>query len=106
MRDFPIVPIAASFLILGVAVLAHYLRWLPNGKARAVLLFLAGAGIVGSLYVGGVPPEWFEGSWEGFGLMLFLLASAFVADKREERPFGGPLLLGMSAALLVTNLWV
>ena len=105
MRDFPLGPFILSFAFLGAALLLFYLRWLPKGKAGAVLLFLAGAGVVGSLYAGGIPPAWFEGGWEGFGLMLFLLAWAFVSDKGEARSFGRPLLLGMSAVLLVTNVW-
>lgn len=104
MRDSQIVGIAAAFAILIVVTLLEMRRWLPaRGKLKFALMFLGGAAIVGALYTTGIPPWWFEGDREGFGLAVMLLLSGFVAERENGRTFGLPLLFGMGTTLVVLN---
>jgi hypothetical protein len=104
MRDSEIVGVAAAFAVLIAITALEMLRWLPaRGKFKFGLVFLAGAAIIGSLSLIGIPPWWFEGAWEGFGLAVTLLLSGFVAEREAGRTFGLPLLLGMGATLMVLN---
>jgi hypothetical protein len=104
MRDGELVGVAASFAILIVITLLEMRRWLPaKGKFKSGLVFLAGAAIVGSLWATGIPPWWFDGEKEAFGLAVTLLLSGYVAERENGRAFGLPLLFGMSAALVVLN---
>jgi hypothetical protein len=99
MNEFPLAPIVTAFVILIAITLAAQFRWLPDGRPRTVLVFLAGVAIVVSLRIGGVPPWWFDGEAGGFGLALSLLLGGFVSD----RTFGRPLLYAMSLVLFVLN---
>ena len=104
MRQSEIVGIAASFAILIVVTLLEMRRWLPaRGKLKFALVFLAGAGIVGALYTTGIPPWWFEGEWDGFGLAVTLLLSGYVAEREDGRTFGLPLCFGMGVTLAALN---
>lgn len=104
MRESEIVGIAAAFAVLVVITALEMLRWLPaRGKLKFGLVLLAGAAIVGSLYLVDIPPWWFEGEKEGFGLAVTLLLSGFVAEREAGRTFGLPLLMGMGATLVVLN---
>jgi hypothetical protein len=105
MRDSQIAGVVAAFAILIVITLLEMRRWLPaRGRFKFALVFLAGAGIVGSLWTTGIPPWWFDGEKEGFGVAVTLLLSGFVAQREAGRSFGLPLLIGMGATLVVLNL--
>lgn len=98
----PVIACAISVVvILGVSVAAQF-GWLGEGRAKTVLVFLAGAGAMLVLRIAGVPPDWFSGSATGFGLGLSFTVGAFVG-KREERSFRMPLLLGLGLTLLTAN---
>ena len=104
MRDWQITGVAASFVILIAITLLEMLRWLPaKGKFKFVLVFLAGAAIVGALYTTGIPPDWFDGGKDGFGIAVMLLLSGYVAEREKGRTFGLPLLTGMGTTLVVLN---
>lgn len=104
MRESQVVGIAGSFAILIVITLLEWRRWLPaKGKLKFVLVLLAGAAIVGCLRATGIPPWWFDGEKEAFGMAVTLLLTGFVAERENGRTFGLPLLFGMSAALVVLN---
>lgn len=103
MNDWTAVWLLLAILaILGAITLIASKQWLP-ARVATPLYFLSGCGIVLMMYACDIPPGWFEGSWEGFGLALSLLAWAFVLSTRAERAFGRPLLLGMSGTLIVLN---
>jgi hypothetical protein len=89
-------------LILGIAVAAQ-LKWLGSGRTKAVVVFLASAGAIFSLAMGGLPPWWFSGSKGAFGLAGSLLVSAFLGRTEEERSFGKPFFLGLGLTLLALN---
>ena len=105
MRDEQIIfGVAVAFAILIAITLLEMRRRLPaKGRFKFILVFLAGAVVVGSLYTTGVPPDWFDGGKEGFGLAVMLLLSGWVAEREPGRTFGLPLGAGMAAALLVLN---
>lgn len=96
--------IAITFvLILGSALAAHF-GWLPRGRARVHIVFWAGCAAVLSMWLAGLPPSWFEGSWKGFGYAALFLVWA-LANKGEKNPFGVPLTLGMGLVLFGLNLF-
>ena len=104
MRDYEVVGVVAAFAILIVITLFEVRRWLPaNGRFKVGLVFLAGAGIVGSLWATGIPPWWFDGGKEAFGLAITLFLGGFVAEREKDRTFGFPLLAGMGVTLAVLN---
>lgn len=104
MRDGELLGVAASFAILIVITLLEWRRWLPaKGKLKFVLVFLAGAAIIGTLRATGIPPWWFDGEKEAFGLAVTLLLTGFVAERENGRAFGLPLFFGMGSALVVLN---
>lgn len=104
MRDSQVAGIAAAFVILIVVTVLEMRHRLPaRGRFKFTLVFLAGAAIVGALYTTGIPPSWFEGEKEGFGLAVMLLLSGFVAEREKGRSFGLPLLFGMGVTLVVLN---
>ena len=104
MREAELVGVAGSFAILIAITALEMLRWLPaKGKLKFVLVFLAGAAIIGSLRATGIPPWWFDGEKEAFGLAVTLLLSGFVAERENGRTYGLPLFFGMGAALVVLN---
>lgn len=104
MREGELVGVAAAFVIVIAITLLEMRRWLPaKGTFKSTLIFLAGAAVVGSLYATGIPPAWFDGGKEAFGLAVMLVLSGFVAEREPGRTFGLPLLGGMGATLLVLN---
>ncbi len=104
MREGEIGGVAAAFAIVIAITLLEMLRWLPaKGRFKFALVFLAGAAIVGTLYATGIPPVWFDGGREAFGVAVMLLLSGFVAEREAGRTFGLPLMSGMGVALLVLN---
>ena len=103
MSPAQILFLAITFvLILGIGVAAQ-LKWLPEGKAKTVIIFIAGAGAMLSLRLSGLPPAWFEGSKTGFGIGLTFLVSAFLGRTLEERAFGYPFFLGLGLVMLIAN---
>ena len=104
MRDSEVFGVVAAFAILIVITLFEMRRWLPaKGKFKVGIVFLAGAGIVGSLWATGIPPWWFDGEKEAFGLAITLFLGGFVAERDKDRTFGFPLLAGMGVTLAVLN---
>ncbi len=104
MRDGELIGVAASFAILIVITLLEMRRWLPaKGKFKVALVFLAGMTIIGSLWATGIPPWWFDGGKEAFGLAVMLFLTGFVAEREQGRTYGLPLFFGMGAALVVLN---
>ena len=93
----PVFLLLAILAILGIAILIETKRWLP--RARRVIYSLVGIAIIALMWVADIPPDWFDGSWEGFGLSGFVLLWAFVSDRK----FGRPLLVGMGLTLIVFN---
>ncbi|MEO8383536.1 MAG: hypothetical protein ABI779_28015 [Acidobacteriota bacterium] len=104
MTTLQVVAFAGSLvLILGIAGAAQ-LRWLGTGRIKTVLVFLAAAGAILSLAMGGLPPWWFSGSKGAFGLSGVLLLSAFLGGSTEdERTFRKPFFLGLGLTLLAVN---
>jgi hypothetical protein len=95
---------AAAFLILGAVTAVVQLRWLPSGRVKTVLVFLAGVSVIGSLRIAAIPPWWFAGEKAGFGIATWLLLWAFVSgDPPEAREFGRPLLTAMGLTVLALN---
>jgi hypothetical protein len=102
MTDLQMVTLAVAFVVLlGVAGLAQ-LGWLPAGKPKTVVVFVAGVAVSLSLAAGGLPPLWFSGSKAAFGFAASLTLGAFTF-RQAERSFGLPLLLGMGLTLLALN---
>ena len=96
-----VVALLASVAIVMLAAVAEMRQWLPrNPKAKAVLLFLAGASVIGVLAMAGVPPKWFDGSKEAFLLALSLLITAFIGPAKSFRL---PLFLGIGGTLAALN---
>jgi hypothetical protein len=104
MKNFSIVPFAISMLILAAITCASQFRWLKPGRVQRAIVFTTGIAIVLVLRIGGIPPWWFAGEGEGFGLAVSLLAWGFVSDRAPDaRDFGPPLLYAMALTLLVLN---
>jgi hypothetical protein len=104
MWEREVTAIVASFAILIVITLLEMRRWLPaRGMFKFVLVFLAGAAVIGALRATGMPPWWFSGEKEAFGLAISLLLGGFVAEREAGRTYGLPLLAGMGATLIVLN---
>ena len=93
----PVFLLLAILGILGIAMLIATKGWLP--RSGRVVYSLAGIAIIALLWTADIPPDWFDGSWEGFGLSGFVLLWAFVSDRK----FGRPLLIGMALTLIVFN---
>jgi hypothetical protein len=93
----------AAMVIIMVIALAAQFHWLPGGKAKTVLVFIAGSSAILALWLAGIPRSWFSGSKTGFGMTLFFLASAIVGKTKEETSFRMPLMLGMGLTMLVAN---
>ena len=88
------------FLLLAIiAILGIVMLMATKTRAPAFLYVVAGVAMIALLWTAGIPPNWFDGGWEGFGLSVFLLLWAFVSDRK----FGRPLLVGMGVTLLVLN---
>ena len=96
--------VAAAFVILAAITAAAQLQWLKQGRTKTVLVFLSGVLVILALRFAELPPDWFDGTKSGFGMVVWLALSAFVLRGREERSFGGPLLMGMTLTLLAANL--
>jgi dipeptide/tripeptide permease len=89
--------------ILGAAT-AVQLGWLRDGRGKTVLVFLAGAAAFFSLWIVGVPPDWFSGRKTGWIMTVSMLAaSAIATGTSQERTFRRPLFLGIGLMLLVAN---
>lgn len=95
--------VAAAFVILALITAAAQFRWLPSGRTKTVLVFLAGVAVVLSLRFAQLPPAWFSASKSAFALALSLTAGAFLGRSTEERSFAFPLLFGMGLTLLGAN---
>lgn len=94
--------IVATFAILAAVTALEMLHWLPKGRAKFAMLFVAGVSMVVLLYTAGIPPDWFAGDAEGFVLGGTLLVSGLVTSGKGKS-FGLPLLSGMGMTLLVLN---
>ena len=104
MTEGQVVGFVASLVIILAITLAETFHWLPRrGKFKVVLVFLSGAAAIGSLRVTGLPPWWFDGSKEAFGLVAMFFLVAFVNTKTTDQSFTVPLCLGMGGTLLVLN---
>ena len=103
MSEGQIVFVSAALVILITVTMAVQFRWLPQGRAKTIVVFLAGMATVVSLRIAALPPDWFSGSKSGFAIALGLALSAFVLRGVEERSFGFPLLMGMASTLLIAN---
>jgi len=95
--------VAATFLIIAAITAAAQFGWLGKGRVGRALTFAAGCAAVLCLRLADLPPSWFDGTWEGFGMAITFLLMAFVSDKGEERSFGRPLLNGMGLVTLGAN---
>jgi asparagine N-glycosylation enzyme membrane subunit Stt3 len=104
MTDDQVVLLASAFLILVAITLAAQFRWLGKGKAKTVLVFIAGVASVVALRLAGLPPSWFSGSAAGFGVALSLGLGAFVFRTAEEKAFGPSLLVANVAELISRHL--
>jgi len=93
----------ASMVIIMLIALAAQFHWLPGGKAKTVVVFIAGSSAIVALWLAGIPPSWFSGSKTGFGMTLFFLASAIIGKTEEETSFRMPLMLGVGLTMLVAN---
>jgi len=91
-------------VIVMLIALAAQFHWLPQGKAKGVLVFIAGASAILALWLADIPPAWFSASKTGFGMTLFFLASAIIGKTKEETSFRMPLMLGMGLTMLAANL--
>ena len=99
----PVALLLYILAILGVVTLIATKQWLRPGRVSAAVYAAAGIAMILLMYFHDIPPDWFDGGGEGFGIAATLLASAFVLSTRSERAFGRPLLLGMAGTLLVLN---
>jgi len=93
---------AAFVLVLGIAVLAQW-GWLPRGKSKTVIVFVAGVATIVCLRLAELPPSWFDGAKTGFALAFTLMISSILGKTEDERSFGLPLLLGLGLTLFVAN---
>jgi hypothetical protein len=66
-------------------------------------IFIAMAIAMGALWMGGVPPQWFDGSKTGFGIAGVMLISSVISRNPEERSFRRPFFLGLGLVLLAAN---
>ena len=105
MKDREIWWIVIAFAMLFAITLLEMRKWLPAGRAKFAIVFLAGAAIAGSLFLAGIPPDWFDGSTAAFLVAGSLLLGAFVVHDTEGGRFGTPLLAGMGLTLAVLNVW-
>ena len=103
MSKDQVVFVAAAFLILLAITLAAQFRWLPNGRARSVIIFLSGTTAVLALRAAEMPPAWFAGSTTGFGVASSFIFGSCMGRGAEEKAFGFPLLLGMGLTLGIAN---
>jgi len=103
MTGAQVVFLAASLVIvLGIALLAQF-GWLPRGKAKTVIVFIAGAVTILCLRLAVLPPAWFDGAKTGFSLAFTLMLSSILGKTEDERSFGFPLFFGMGITLFVAN---
>lgn len=94
----------ASLVILFATAGAVQLGWLGDGRAKMVVVFLAGVSVILSLRLGGLPLWWFSASKGAFGLAASLIVGAFLSSIASERSFQLPLLLGLGLTLLIVNI--
>lgn len=104
MKELSLGGFAASMAILFGSLFAEWRNWWGNGRFRDVVLFLSGAAVTISLYLGGIPPKWFDGSssafWRAGWMIVPAVASGLYSWKSVYFLFPG----GMGLALLVVNL--
>lgn len=105
MSDQELWCIAAVFAVIIVVTAAEMLHWLPKGRAKFVILFVAGVTAMAMMRVANIPPDWFDGSGEGFGISTMFLFWGFVSSGKDGRGFGLPLLTGMGGTLLALNFY-
>jgi hypothetical protein len=98
-----IVAFATCMLLIVAIAVAEQFKWLPNGKAKTIVIFLVMAIAMGALWMGGLPPQWFDGSKTGFGLAGMMLISGIVPVNPEERSFRRPFFMGLGLVLLAAN---
>lgn len=89
-------------VVLTVSAAAQW-NWIPRGRVRTAVVFLAGVVVILTLRTGGVPPAWFAGGKVGFGLAASFLVSGALTRRGEARDFGLPLFLGLGLTLLALN---
>lgn len=100
-RQF-IVSVVAIFIILAIALAAHF-KWLRGDSLFSrVVIFTAGLSTIALLRGINVPPAWFDGGKVGFGLAASFCAGAFIGG--EGRWFRMPLSLGIGLPMLVFNI--
>ena len=80
-------------------------RWFPHNAFGRFLLILAGALTGAMLWAGGLPPIWFAGGKEGFGIVLTFVAMAFGFSNAETKFYVWPWLLSWAAVMLIANVW-
>jgi hypothetical protein len=97
--------IAAAFVVLALATLFAWREWLPAGKIKFAALLFAGIGIIALLWLADIPPDWFDGSGEGFALAGGFLVMSILGRHKSETSFRLPLLLGMGGTMLALNVW-
>ena len=97
--------VAEVLAIIGIVTLIATKKWLRPGLLSVIVYGGAGCAVALLMYFVDVPPDWFDGGREGFGMAGMLLAWAFVLSSRSERAFGRPLLVGMGATLVVLNIY-
>jgi len=95
--------VVAVFAIIIAVTVAETLHWLPKGRVKFAILFVAGVLVIALLRVANIPPDWFAGGGEGFGLAVSFLLGGWVTTG-AGREFGLPLLTGMGGTLLLLNL--
>jgi hypothetical protein len=105
MSDRELWCVGLVFAILIVVTALETLHWLPKGRAKFVILFVAGVSMMAVLRAANIPPDWFDGGKEGFGIAVTLLLWAFVTRGPSERSFGVPLLTGMGGTLVALNFY-
>lgn len=96
---------ALSLVILFVAAIAAQFNWIRSRIAKTIVFFIAGVGVIGCLWIAGLPPKWFDGTKVGFGLGGSFAVGSFIPGADAERSFRFPLCLGMGLTLLVANVF-
>ena len=80
-------------------------RWFPHNRFGTFLLLCAGTLSGMMLWAGGLPPDWFDGGKEGFGIALTFFAMAFTFGNAKDRFWVLPWLISFGTMLLAANIW-
>jgi hypothetical protein len=104
MKELSLGGFAASMAILIVSLFAEWRNWWGNGRIRDAVLFLSGAGVIVALYLGGIPPKWFDGSSSAFWRTGWMIVPALASGLYSWKSVTFLFPLGMGLALVVVNL--